>query len=80
MHWLGLLHYGRQSLCSNRAGLRTGCERYGYLHVLLLLRFAVEAGALDHHFAQVNTVSVTLDGQDFDIHKRAGVYVSTQVT
>lgn len=74
MHWLGLLHYGRRSLCSNRAGLRTGCERYGYLHVLLLLRFTVEAGSLDRHLAQVNTVSVTLDGQDFDIHKRAGEY------
>ena len=41
--------------------------------MLLLLRFRVGAGSLDCHLAQVNTVSVTLEGQDFDIDKEVVV-------
>ena len=43
------------------------------MHMLLLLRFRLEAGSLDRYLAQVNTVAVTRESQDFDNDKKAGV-------
>lgn len=76
MHWLSLLHHGQRSLCSIRAGLRIRCERDSNLHGFLRFRSKTDAVWMDRYLAQTNTVSVTLDGQDFDIHKRAGVRAS----